>query len=157
MSGPPHWLLRTTHDRPQSWALLLLRVYFGGALLVAHAIPKVRGLTTGDDGFVQLVSDMGFPAPVFFAWAAMLAQLIGSSFLVLGLATRAAAVAVLTTLGIGLFGVHWGDSFSVLEPGFGYLTVAAAVLVAGGGRSSLDAWLIARRSGQSLHEGSVAA
>ena len=61
--------LRTTSERPTSLALLVLRIYIGGTLLVAHALPKLTELVAGDDHFVALVAGLGLPSPVAFAWA----------------------------------------------------------------------------------------
>ncbi len=118
--------------------LLVLRVYVGGALLIAHALPKLRELGSGDPHFVQLVATLGFPAPELFAWLAALTQAAGSAALILGLMTRPAALGVASTLVVGMIGVHVGDPFAVVEAGISYVAAMSTLAIVGPGDLSLD-------------------
>jgi len=131
-------LLATTADPLASAGLAVLRTYVGLAILVAHAGPKLGEMLAGEGHFPELVADMGFPAPTFFAWLATVAQLGGALAVIAGAATRLGAVSVLSTLGIGIAGVHWGDPFAVVEAGLAYLATLLALALAGGGAFSVD-------------------
>lgn len=128
----------TEAGRSLGVGLLAIRMYVGGALLVAHAVPKLRELGAGDPHFVHLVATMGFPAPALFAWLAALTQAAGSAALGLGLVTRPAALGVASTLLIGMIGVHHGDAFAVVEAGSAYVAVMLALAMIGPGDLSLD-------------------
>ncbi|XXF80257.1 DoxX family protein [Myxococcaceae bacterium GXIMD 01537] len=96
---------------------LVVRVVFGLTLALGHGLPKVLG---GMTGFAQGVEALGFPAPLFFAWCAALAELVA------------------------LFR-HRADPFGRMELALLYLTVFATAVLVGGGPFSLDARLRARR------------
>src|SRR5690606_17835675 len=66
-------------------ALLLLRLWFGGALALAHGLPKLGKL----ERFVDSVAGHGVPLPTLSAGFAVTSELIGGLLLALGLFTRA--------------------------------------------------------------------
>lgn len=151
-----------TGDRRRDIGLLLLRLA-GLGLALAHGLGKVTALAGGEQRFVEGVARLGFPAPVAFAWAAALTELVGGLLVAAGLATRASAalaafvVAVAAFLrhraleqlavGIGLTSVdpevleRWGKPELALV----YTLCFAAIALLGPGRISLDHWLRARR------------
>lgn len=115
-------------------ALLFLRLTLGLTMAFAHGLGK---LPVGDD-LVQGVSAMGFPMPVFFAWAAALAEFLGGLFIALGLATRLSAIGWIVTMATAMFMVHAADPFMVKERALLYLAGAIFFLIAGAGRYSID-------------------
>lgn len=136
-------------------ALLLLRLS-GVGLAVFHGWPKLQALLVGTSRFHEGLAAMGFPLPVVFAWAAALAETVGGLFVALGLFTRVAAALCAITMAVaavvrhhahhlllgklGLYGVTpenakaWGNPELALL----YLAAFLALVLAGGGRFSLD-------------------
>lgn len=122
------------------FALLLLRAVAGAGLALGHGLGKLPV----SDQLVSGVAQMGFPAPVVFAWAAALAESVGGALLAIGLLTRPAALSILCTMGVAFFVVHGADPFQAKEKAMLYGIIALAFLLAGAGRYSFDA-LIRRR------------
>ncbi len=117
--------------------LLIFRVGFGFALAFAHGLGKMPP----SERFISGTAAMGFPLPVFFAWAAALSEFVGSLLLVAGLVTRPAALLVLSTMGVAFFVRHGADPFGDKETAFAYLMWAATLFATGPGRYSVDARL----------------
>ena len=137
-------VLRSTEETWLSAGLALARVYFALAILLGHALPKLGEMIAGEGHFPELVAELGFPAPLLFAWLATLAQVGGTLLLALGLVTRVGALMILSTLAVGIISVHWGDPFPVVEAGVAYLVMLTVFVVVGGGRYALDRPLLAR-------------
>lgn len=116
-------------------ALVPLRVYAGLALALAHGLGKLPV----SEQFVSGVAELGFPAPLFFAWAAALAEFAGGLLLAAGLLTRPAAFFILCTMLTAAFRAHAADPFQVKEMALLYAAVALLFLLRGAGRYSLDA------------------
>lgn len=121
---------------------LVVRVVFGLTLAFGHGLPKLMGGKM--EGFAQGVAQLGFPFPLFFAWCATLAELVGGICVALGLFTRPAAALAAFTMMVALFR-HRADPFARMEMALLYLTVMATAMVVGGGAISLDAKLRRRR------------
>lgn len=114
---------------------LMLRLFAGLAMALAHGVGKVPP----SERFIDLVAAMGFPLPVFFAWAAAFAEFGGGLLLAIGLATRPAAFFLLFSMLVASFVQQAGDPFLERELSLLYCAVAAHFMVAGAGRLSLDA------------------
>jgi len=97
------------------------------------------------EGFIEGVGQMGFPAPLFFAWAAALSELLGGLFLMLGFLTRPAAALVAVTMFVAAFIRHGPDPFQKKELALAYFVMAVAFLLTGAGRTSVDASLCERK------------
>ena len=117
-----------------SLGLLLLRLALGLSMALAHGLGKVPP----PQGFVDGVANLGFPAPLVFAWAAGLAELAGGILLAAGLLTRPAALFLLVTMLVAYFGAHAEDPFGQKEMAYVYGAAFLAILLAGPGRISLD-------------------
>lgn len=120
--------------------LLVLRATCGLSLALAHGVGKVPP----GERFVTGVAEMGFPAPVLFAWAAGLSELAGGLLLAVGLATRPASFFVLVTMLVAFLVRHAADPFANKEKAILYAGVAFLFLLVGGGKASLDQ-LVRRR------------
>lgn len=144
------------------FALLVLRLC-GLGLAIFHGWGKLAALLGGNDRFVQGVGQMGFPAPLVFAWAAALAETLGGALVTLGLFTRVAAGLCAATMFVAAFVRHhaldqlfvrvglmevpperlaaWGNPELALV----YLAAFLAVALAGPGSLSVDGMRGGRR------------
>jgi putative oxidoreductase len=74
----------TTGSTAAEVGLLVLRVFTGLALALAHGWNKVPP----SERFVARVGEMGLPAPELFAWLSAAAEFGGGLLLALGLSRR---------------------------------------------------------------------
>jgi putative oxidoreductase len=124
-------------DRLSAGGPFLLRLAVGGVMVI-HGSQKLFG----DPGrFIGFVEKLGFPLPTVFGWAAIAAEFLGGLALVLGLATRWAAVFVAFTMGVAAFIAHANDGFNKQEYPLVLMLGALSLLFSGAGAWSLDAWL----------------
>ena len=124
-------------SRAADLGLLLLRVFAGLAMALTHGFAKFQN----PSGIIAGTAKLGFPAPTFFGWMAILAELAGGLLLAIGLATRPAAFLVASTMTVAAFMQHRTDPFARKELALLYLAVAACVMLTGAGRFSVDAVL----------------
>jgi len=116
--------------------LALLRIFAGVALAASPGLGKLPP----SEQFIGGVTALGFPAPVFFAWAASLAEFLGGAFLALGLFTRISSFFVACVMLTAAFGTHLNDPFQKKELAFLYLFIALCFLLKGAGDWSIDAF-----------------
>lgn len=169
MTGPPDGSLPdpgTPHphqgtnvhnkDLTSSIGLLILGV---GGYMLTHGVGKVQMLLEGDlEQWQDPIGVGALPSLVLATGAEFLCALL----VVLGLATRVAAVPVVVTMGVAAFVVHAGDpwtmqrayelfaqekaeSLASREPALLYLFPFLALVLLGGGRFSLDHVLWGRK------------
>lgn len=122
-----------------SVGLLVLRVGFGGYLMT-HGWGKLAMLTAGE--FEK------FGDPIGLGKAPSLVLATGAEFLcaflvLIGLATRFAAIPVVVTMAVAAFIVHASDPWTMgggasKEPALLFLTAFLALVFTGPGRFSLD-------------------
>ncbi|HEY3971951.1 MAG TPA: DoxX family protein [Candidatus Sulfotelmatobacter sp.] len=132
--------------------LLLLRLTLGFTL-AAHGTQKLfgwfggPGLTTTGQFFAVL----GFPPGRRHALMAALSEIVGGALLAVGLATPAAAAAVVSVMLVAAVTAHGGKGFFIQNGGYEYpfvLAVAAlTVAFTGPGSLSIDAFAGLQRSG----------
>lgn len=124
--------------------LLWLRVLMGCGIAY-HGYGKVFG------GHVSMLAEglakMGFPMPLYFAWAAALAEFLGGIFIAVGFQTRAAAFFVFVTMSVAAFKVHANDPFEVKELALAFWTMAGTLILTGGGPYTVEVKL--KKSGKS--------
>ncbi len=115
-------------------ALLMLRVGFGGFLAVNHGWTK---LMTWGPKHPTFADPLGVGHPTSMALA-IFGELVCSMLIVLGLGTRVAAVPALITMLVAALGVHKDSVFGDGEHALLYGAAFVALILAGGGRYSLD-------------------
>src|SRR5215204_5007135 len=89
----------------------LLRIFAGISIAAAHGIGKIPP----GEGLITRARELGFPAPVIFAWAAALSEFLGGILLALGLFTRLAAFFIACTMLVAILGVHAADPYQKKE------------------------------------------
>lgn len=115
-------------------SLLLLRLVGGGFML-----------THGAGKFLKLISDkpIAFHDPIglgseFSLVLTVFAEVFCAVFLMLGFATRFAAIPLLITMFVAAFIVHANDGFGKQELPLMYTTIYFFLAFAGAGKFSLD-------------------
>lgn len=125
-----------------SLALLLLRVGFGGAMLYGHGLGKLMNFRNQAAGFADPL-EIG---PRNSLMLAIFAEFFCSILVILGLATRLAAIPLIATMLVALAIVHRGDSFDSQEKALLYLVAFVVLLMSGGGSFALDRWIFRRKN-----------
>lgn len=128
--------------RSANTALLLLRVWHGGSLLLLHGWGKLTGFSSMSDKF----ADPFGLGPTSSLALAVFGEVVCSSLIVLGLFTRVAALGAGITMATAFWHAH---GTRLTGPGNGempfiYLGVFVALFIAGAGKFSLDAKLGAK-------------
>ncbi|MHB8421327.1 MAG: DoxX family protein [Leptospirales bacterium] len=138
------------------WPLLIVRLGVGGVLL-PHGFQKLLGWF-GGFGWNATVSffSTALHIPVPLTILVILGESLGSVAMILGFMTRFVAIGYLLIMLGAISLVHWQNGFFMnwfgtkAGEGFEYhllvISMAAALLVGGGGKWSVDG-MIARRSG----------
>jgi putative oxidoreductase len=122
--------------------LLVLRVWLGLSMLVLHGWPKLAGFNEKAGSFPDPIG-LGGPASLVLA---ILAEVVCSVLLVLGLFGRLGAFGWMMTMLVAFAKVH-GLALSGPNSGelaFVYLAASVVLLIAGSGRYSLDEYLFGR-------------
>ncbi len=114
------------HERTAPYGILVLRVGLG-AMFIAHALLKYFVFTL--PGTVGFFEKIGLPGPL--AYAVFVVELVGGVLLVLGVATRWVALALVPVL-LGAAWVHAGNGwlFSAPNGGWEYPVFLAAAALA---------------------------
>ncbi len=129
------------------WEAVALRVPIG-IILAAHGSQKLFGWFGGYgmEGTGQWMASVGLNPGYVMALLAGSAEFFGGLGLILGLMTRPAAAVSAITMLVALFGVHWGKGFFLDSHGIEYalalLSATVTLTLMGGGRYSLDNYLI---------------
>ncbi|MGM0577678.1 MAG: DoxX family protein [Myxococcota bacterium] len=121
--------------------LLLLRLWFGLNLALAHGLGKVSDL----EAFTSQVAHMGVNGAELLAPLAALAEFMGGLLVAAGLLTRPAALAVLINMLVAALVIHLDDPYSKKEFALAYGMVALTLVATGPGRISLDRLLARSR------------
>lgn len=131
-----NFLFKTTAENTtlNEATLTLLRIAAGLLMAGLHGMGKVPP----SEKFIEGVTALGFPAPVLFAWAAGLAELVGGIFLAIGLFTRPAALLIAVTMLVAAFGKHLEDPMKIKELSLIYFSIALIFATRGAGKWSID-------------------
>jgi len=129
------------------WEALTLRIPIG-IILAAHGSQKLFGWFGGYglEGTGQWMASVGLTPGFVMALLAGSAEFFGGIALIVGLMTRPAAAVSALTLLVALFWVHWGNGFFLDSKGIEYalalLSATSTLVLMGGGRYSLDNYII---------------
>ena len=88
--------------------------------------------------FIDDVGKLGFPMPAFFAWAAVLSEVMGSFMLALGLCTRLSAAFVVITMFVAAFVQKGDEELWQKLPSLCFMANAWFFLALGSGRIGID-------------------
>ena len=129
---------------PASFAPTLLRLLLAAVFLV-HGGQKAFGWMGGEGWTATLQSWTaagGLHLPYTLAALGVLVEILGALGLLLGLCTRLAALGIFCNMAVAVGYVHWKSGFLAKNGGYEYPlslgVVALALMLAGGGRFSLD-------------------
>ncbi len=122
-------------------SLLLLRITFGGLMIINHGFPKLQRFF-GDEP-VKFMAFMGL-SPEISLGLAVFAELLCAALIVIGLGTRYAAIPLIITMFVAAFVAHGDDPFARKEKALLFLVPFIILLISGGGKYALDA-LISRQ------------
>jgi putative oxidoreductase len=117
-----------------------------GIIFMAHGSQKLFGWL-GGKGLAAtaafFAAKLGLTPGILWAGLAGIGEFGGGLLLLLGLCTRLGALAIAVVMLVAIAAVHWGTFFmpAGIEYAFSLFASAAALLIAGGGKFSLDAWL----------------
>lgn len=130
-------------DKVAPWAPTILRVTLG-VIMAYHGYQKLTGMTPAGFGN-NMLGGLGVPAPVFFGWVVTVIELVGGIALIIGAATRIAALLnglvmigaiALVKVDVGLIAPQ--GSGVGMELDLALLALAIGVLALGPGKLSVD-------------------
>lgn len=122
---------RWTHNL----ALLLLRIAFGGLMIVNHGLRKAGQAFGGGDISFPDPLGMGPEASLFLAAGA---ETFCALLLMLGLFVRLNALPLMITMGVAAFVIHSGDPLADKESALLFLSAYTTLFLLGGGDWSLQ-------------------
>jgi putative oxidoreductase len=114
--------------------LLILRMGAGG-LMLTHGFPKLLKLFGGEE--IVFADPIGIGMEMSLVLA-VFAEFICSILIILGLATRLAAIPLMITMFTAAFIVHAADPFQRKEMALLFLLMFTVLLITGAGKHSLD-------------------
>ncbi len=120
----------------KDFAFLVLRV-FTGALLIHHGFEKLNDINNFADAFVR---PLHLPFPVTLSYVAAASEIGGSWLLIIGLATRLGASAILGTMAVAIYHALVTSGFNIylLELLALYFASAFSIILLGPGIFSAD-------------------
>lgn len=121
-------------------ALLLLRLV-AGSFMLTHGIGKFSTLFGVDP--IQFPDPIGIGATASLALT-VFSEVFCSILLILGLATRFAAIPLIITMLVAAFIMHANDGFGKQELPLIYTTVYLVIALLGAGKISIDNWIYSR-------------
>ncbi|NIY82571.1 DoxX family protein [Vibrio hepatarius] len=136
-------LIKKLAESKAGYETLALRFPIG-IIFMAHGAQKLFGWFGGYglEGTGQWMASIGLGPGVVMAFLAGSAEFFGGLFILVGLLTRPAAVALSFTMLVAIFSVHFANGLFMANNGyeFGLALLAASVSLAisGAGKFSLD-------------------
>ena len=131
-------------------ALLILRV-ITGTVLIHHGFEKLANIENFADAFVR---PLHLPFPIFLSYVAAFSEIGGSWLLILGLATRFGALAIVGTISVAIYHALVTSGFNIflLELLLLYFASATSIALTGPGDFSIDEVIIRILRSESTEE-----
>lgn len=139
-------LLKTLIESKAGYSALALRIPVG-IIFMAHGAQKLFGWFGGYglEGTGQWMASIGLGPGVLMAFLAGSAEFFGGLFILLGLLTRPASIALAFTMLVAIFSVHFENGLFMSNNGyeFGLALMAASVSLAlsGSGKAAVDQFI----------------
>ncbi len=111
---------------------------------MAHGAQKLFGWFGGYglEGTGQWMTSIGLGPGMLMAFLAGSAEFFGGLFILLGLLTRPAAMALVFTMLVAIFSVHFANGLFMSNNGYEFglalLAASASLVFSGAGKASLD-------------------
>lgn len=118
--------------------LLLLRLIFGGFMIINHGLGKMDKLLAGGD--IKFADPIGLGMELSLQLT-VFAEIICAGLLILGAFTRFALIPLIFTMLVAIFVIHGADPFSDKEGALSYLIPYIILFVNGAGKYSVDGQL----------------
>ena len=135
------------HEEQGSWTslgLLFLRVIAGGMMLFGHGWAKLVDFSQIAPKFPD---PLGLGSTTFSLGLAVFAEVFCAAAVMLGVATRLAAIPLAMTMLVAAFAVHAGEPWAEKELAVLYAAPFLALVFTGPGKFSFDAgsrWSLGR-------------
>ncbi len=123
-----------------TFASFVIRITLGATMLLGHGLPKLQKFS---EIAGQFPDPIGFGSP-FALGLTVFAEFFCSGLLILGIATRLAAIPLAITMGVAAFLIHAEDPFAKKELALLYLNGYLALIFWGSGRWSVDRYLLSK-------------
>lgn len=139
-------LLKTLTESKAGYSALALRIPVG-IIFMAHGAQKLFGWFGGYglEGTGQWMASIGLGPGILMAFLAGSAEFFGGLFILLGLLTRPASLALAFTMLVAIFSVHFENGLFMSNNGyeFGLALMAASVSLAlsGSGKAAVDQFI----------------
>ncbi len=133
-----------TFQKTERWGLLVLRAVVGLTFMI-HGGQKyfVQGFSAVSPTMIRA----GIPYPELAAVVVTFVELVGGGLLMLGLATRYAALLLAIEMGVAIWRIHWASGFFApqgVELPLALGGAALALVLTGAGDYSIDDILFGR-------------
>jgi len=123
-------------------AALILRIGFGGYMLLGHGLGKLEKLMA--EGEVKFMSFLGL-SPTISLGLVVFAEFVACAMIIIGYKTRVAALPIIITMMVAAFMVHGADPWFMQkadggskEPALLYLIGFISIYLLGSGKYSID-------------------
>lgn len=126
------------HSKALDLSLLLLRVTFGGLMIINHGWSKFMKFFAEEP--IKFADPIGIGATASLSLT-VFAEVFCAFLLIIGLFTRKVVIPLIITMLVAIFIIHWDDPFGRKEKAFLFLVPYITIMIMGGGYYSVDARL----------------
>lgn len=124
-------------NRKLDISLLILRLAFGGLMIINHGWRKLDKLLAG--GEIKFADPLGIGTELSLQLA-VLGEVVCAALITVGLFTRLASIPAMITMFVAAWIVHGGDPFKEQEHALLFGVVYLVLFLIGPGRYSIDNW-----------------
>lgn len=134
-------IFKSENTIPGHLGKLVLRLTFG-LTMMTHGKGKLMDLFSGNP--IDFPDPLGVGATTSLGLT-VFAEFVCSALVALGLFTRLSAVPVVICMVVAFFVIHAGDTFGDREHAFIYMMGYVAIFLLGGGRYSIDNFILKKK------------